>query len=118
MSLKATVKSGLIWTLLQNFGTQIVNLAISMILSRLLLPADFGLIALVTIFSSITLILVDSGLESSIIRTANIKDIDYSSIFGYNVVVSVVLYIIIFLLAPFLGDYFNQPKLPVVIRVL
>jgi teichuronic acid exporter len=118
MSLKATVKSGLIWTLLQNFGTQIVNLAISMILSRLLLPADFGLIALVTIFSSITLILVDSGLESSIIRTANIKDIDYSSIFVYNVVVSVVLYIIIFLLSPFIGNYFNQPKLPIVIKVL
>jgi O-antigen/teichoic acid export membrane protein len=118
MSLKATVKSGLIWTLFQNFGSQVVNLVVSMILARLLMPADFGIIAMVTVMYSISLILVDTGLEASIIRTANITDIDYSSIFVYNVVVSLVLYVLLFLFSPFIADFFNEPRLSLIIKVL
>lgn len=117
MSLKHEAKKGMIWTFAQQFGTQIVGFGISVILARLLLPEDFGIIALFGVIISIASTLVDGGMVSSLIRTENPTDKDFSTVFIFNVVVSLLMYFIVFYTAPFIAHFFSSAELIEIIRV-
>lgn len=108
---------GLKWSFAQQFGVQIVNFSISILLARLLLPSEFGLIGMISIFIVIGNSLVDSGMTSSLIRTNNSDYIDYSTVFFSNLIFSFLVYIIMFFLAPKVGLFFNKPILSELIRV-
>jgi teichuronic acid exporter len=117
MSLKKQALSGVFWSSLQLFGTQGIGLVVSIILARLLLPAEFGLIAMLGIFMGLASTLINSGLTSSLIRTEHVDEEDYSTVFFFNLVVSCALYGFIMLLAPFIASFYNQPILTAVVRV-
>lgn len=117
MSLKQQAVSGMFWTSIQTFGGQIINFAVSIILARLLLPAEFGLIGMIGIFMGIGGALISSGLGSSLIRTTKPDNADYSTVFVFNLVGSVIIYLLMFLGAPFIADFFNQPALVLITRV-
>lgn len=117
MSLKKQAKAGLFWTFLEQFGTQIIGLVISILLARLLTPQDFGVIALFTVVMSIAAVLVEGGLTSSIIRTKDPNEDDFSTVFHFNLVMSIILYVVILFCAPFIADYYQKPILTTVIRV-
>ena len=113
MSLKNKAVSGLIWTFAQQFSVQIINFGVQVILARILLPEEFGLIAMLHIFIAIGTNLLDGGMTSSLIRTENPDQKDYSTVFFVNLFASV----FIFMMAPNVGEFFNQPILNNVLRV-
>jgi O-antigen/teichoic acid export membrane protein len=117
MSLKKKAISGLIWTFSQQFSVQLINFIVSVILARILTPEEFGLIGILAVFISIGNILIDGGLTSSLIRTSNPDQKDYSTVFLINVVGSILLYIILFYAAPFIAAFFKKEILAVIVRV-
>ena len=116
MSLQKKTISGLIWTFSQQFSVQIINFVVSIILARLLMPEEFGLIAMITIFIGIGNVLIDNGLASSLIRTEKVDQRDLSTVFWVNVGASIVIYCVIFVCAPLIADFYRQPLLTALIR--
>ncbi|MBD1396945.1 lipopolysaccharide biosynthesis protein [Pontibacter sp. JH31] len=117
MSLRQKTISGLIWTFSQQFGVQLINFLVSIALARLLMPSEFGLIGMISIFIAIGSSLIDSGLTSSLIRTINPDQRDYSTVFFINLAGSVVIYFILFLAAPLIANFYDQPILESIVRV-
>ena len=117
MSLKKAAFSGMIWVFADTFIVKGISFIGSIVLARLLVPSDFGLIAMISIFVAIGTVLLDSGLSSSLIRNVNNDERDYSTIFYVNIIFSIILYIIFFLAAPFIAKFYNQTILISLIRV-
>lgn len=117
MNLKNQTIAGVAWTLGQQVGVQGINFVVQIILARLLVPADFGLIAMVQIFLTIGAALMDGGMTSSLIRTKNADNRDYSTVFYMNLGVSILIYALVFLGAPLMASFFDQPVLTPLIRV-
>jgi O-antigen/teichoic acid export membrane protein len=117
MSLKQKALKGLFWSGLENSGNQIIGFAISIVLARLLLPEEFGLIAMLGIFVELSYVLIDGGLSRSLIRTENPDDRDYSTVFYFNLMVSLAIYGLVFLLAPYIAAFYDQVELTAIVRV-
>ncbi len=117
MSLKNKAVSGMVWTFAQQFSTQGIGFIISVVLARLLLPAEFGIIGMIAIFMGIGGALVDSGLATSLIRTTNANEEDFSTVFYFNIMGSIIIYSILYITAPFIANFFNQPILKNITRV-
>jgi teichuronic acid exporter len=117
MSLKQKVLTGFIWSAFEQFSNQIIGFSISIILARLLMPEEFGLIAMLTIFMSLGRTLIDSGLTQSLIRSENPDDSDFSTVFYFNLIGSIVIYVIIVFLAPYIAAFYNQSQLTSIVRV-
>ena len=112
------VVSGLFWRYLERCGAQGVNLVVSIILARILLPEDYGLIALVTVFITILNVFVDSGLGIALIQKKNADDLDFSSVFWFNLVWCALLYLLLFIASPLIAGFLKRPELMPVLRVL
>ncbi|WP_026934158.1 lipopolysaccharide biosynthesis protein [Christiangramia echinicola] len=117
MSLRKQATSGFVWTFAQQFGNQIIGFIISVILARLLLPAEFGLIGMIAIFVSVGKVLIASGLTQSLIRSENPDQEDYSTVFYFNLLASILIYLIIYLSAPWIAAFYNQDILTGIIRL-
>lgn len=117
MSLRKQAFSGLIWTFSQQFGNQVVGFVVSLVLARILLPEEFGLIAMIAFFISLGQVFVDSGLTQSLIRTQNPDQTDYSTVFYFNLVVSFFIYGLVYVIAPFISSFYNQDILTEITRL-
>lgn len=117
MSLTKKTVKGLFWTFSQQFSVQLINFVVQIILARILLPAEFGLIGMLTILIAVGNSLMDSGLTSSLIRTVDADQKDYSTVFFINVIGSVVIYLILFFTAPLIARFYRQDILTAIIRV-
>ncbi|WP_396178755.1 lipopolysaccharide biosynthesis protein [Flavobacterium sp.] len=117
MSLKKQAASGFIWSFIQQFSTLGVNFGVSIFMARLLLPAEFGLMGMIYVFFTIGNVLLDAGLAQSLIRTQDVDDEDYSTVFYFNLFLGFVLYLLLFITAPFVTDFYRQPILTDVVRV-
>ena len=115
--LRKKTLDGLVWTFSQQFGLQLINFFVSIILARLLLPEEFGLIGMIAIFIAIGNSLVDGGMSSSLIRTENPDNIDYSTVFFTNLAISIFAYLLVFFLAPFIAIFFDQIILKALLQV-
>lgn len=118
MSLKKQAIAGIKWTFVQQFSVQIINFAVQIILARLLMPEMFGLVAMVVVFISIGQALMDGGMTSSLIRTKNPDQLDYSTVFITNIIMSLGVYGVIFIAAPYIALFYNQEILTNIIRIL
>ncbi|WP_069660295.1 lipopolysaccharide biosynthesis protein [Arcticibacter eurypsychrophilus] len=116
-SLRKTTVSGLVWTFSQQFGVQLISFGITIILARLLAPSEFGLIAMLTVFMAAGSVLVDGGLSSSLIRSDAVTQRDYSTVFFFNLGGSIVIYALVYSLAPYIAHFYKQEILISVIRV-
>ena len=116
MSSKAT--SGLLWTFLERFGAQCVTLIVSIILARLLDPVVFGTVAIVTVFMEILNVFIDSGLGNALIQKKDADDIDFSSVFYFNIFMCIALYLVLFFLAPLISRFYGISELTDIIRVM
>lgn len=106
-----------IWRFAERCGAQLVTFIVSIVLARILTPEDYGVVALVTVFTSILQVFVDSGLGTALIQKKNADDLDFSSVFYFNFVVCIVLYIIMFFTAPVISVFYNDSSLISIIRV-
>lgn len=112
------VAGNLIWRLLERFGAQGVTLVVSVVLARLLDPAVYGTIALVTVFTSLFQVFIDSGLGTALVQKKEADDLDFSSVFYFNMFVCVVLYIGLFFSAPLIAAFYEKSELTAIVRVL
>lgn len=117
MSLKSKALTGILWTFSQQFSVKGLSFIVQIILARLLLPEVYGLIAIVGIFVAIGRNLVDGGMTSSLIRTIDADQRDYSTVFFLNLIASFVLYSILFVCAPYISSFFELPQLTALLRV-
>ena len=118
VNLKSAGRSGMLWSFMIQGGTQVINFVVTVILARLLLPEQFGLIGMIAIFLAISRALVDGGFVSSLIRTKDVVDADYSTVFFVNLGASIILYSLLFISAPYIADFYNEQVLVNLIRVL
>lgn len=117
MSIRNKAISGFFWTFCQQFVTVFFNFLVSVILARLLLPAEFGLIGMISVFVAVGEALMNGGLANSLIRTENPDQLDYSTVFYANLFVSIGIYFVVFFAAPFIADFFKHPVLVGLLRV-
>ncbi len=117
MSLKEQAFRGFKWTFLQQLFSQITGLSLVIILGRLLTPTDYGLLGMIYVIFTISNVLLDSGFSNSLVRDADADDYHFSVIFNFNIVIGIVLYLIVFISAPFIANFFHQKILIDVVRV-
>ena len=113
-----SVLTNMAWRFAERVGAQGVKLIVELVLARLLLPDDYGLIALVAVFITILNVFVDSGLGSALIQKLNADDLDFSTVFWFNIVWCTFLYGILFLIAPLVAGFYARPEITPVLRVL
>lgn len=117
-NLKQKMLTALTWTTIDRFGQQIVQFIIGLVLARLLTPDDYGLIGMVMVFVALSNTLVDGGFGQALIRKEKPDQKDYSTIFFLNFGISIIIYVVLFVLAPSISGFFNQPQLTIISRVL
>lgn len=113
-----SVITNFIWRFAERSGAQLVTFVVSIVLARLLMPEDYGTVALVTVFTTIMQVFVDSGLGTALIQKKDADDLDFSSVFYFNFVVCIILYLVMFFSAPIIASFYNMPELTPVVRVI
>ncbi len=116
--LKNRIASGLIWSYAERFLVQAITIIVSIVLARILNPKDYGTVAVVIIFISICDALVAGGFGNALVQKKNTTDIDFDSICWLSIVIALVLYICLFVMAPWIADFFRDELLKPVIRVM
>ena len=112
------VISNFIWRFAERCGAQLVTFIVSIVLARILMPEDYGTVALVTVFTTIMQVFVDSGLGTALIQKKDADDIDFSSVFYFNLIVCLVLYAGMFAMAPLIATFYNDYTLVPIVRVI
>lgn len=117
-SLKDKTIKGVGWSAADTFLGHGVTFLVGLVLARLLSPEEYGLIGIVTIFTTVMSGIVDSGFSNALIRKQGVTDEDYSTLFFFNLGVSVLLYVLLFWGAPWIAIFFERPQLIAVVRVM
>lgn len=117
-SLKDKTVRGTFWSTTDAFLGHGVLLIVGIVLARLLSPEEYGLIGVVTIFTTVMKGIMDSGFSSSLIRKQDIKDEDYNTLFFFNFFVSTVLFALLYIGAPWISLFFERPQLLLLVRVM
>lgn len=112
------IMEGFIWRFAERCGAQLVSFLVSVLLARILVPKDYGTIALVTIFTAILQVFVDSGLSTALVQKKDADDLDFSSVFYFNFAVCLILYAGMYIASPYIAAFYNDPSLTSVIRVI
>ncbi len=118
MSLKQKTVSGLLWSFIDQFANLGITFIVGIILARLLSPREFGLIGMITVFIAVSESFINSGFSQALIRKKDCTQTDYSTVFFFNILVGVVLFIILFFSAPAIAKFFNEPELKSIVQVL
>ena len=116
-NLKKESIKGFIWRLAQNLSTQVMGFIIQIVLARLLLPSDFGLIALTSTFITILNVIISTSFTSALVQQKTITEDDKSSMFFLSVFVGIVLYLLVYLISPFLANFYKEDLLIDVLRI-
>ena len=111
MNIKQKTIGGFIWASIGNVGFGLINLLVTFILARLLLPSDFGLVELIVVITSISTVFVDSGFSQALIRDKQATLLDISSVFYINIVIALLCYCLLFWALPGIAVFFNEPRL-------
>lgn len=113
-----SVISNFLWRFAERCGAQLVTFIVSIVLARILSPNDYGTIALVTVFITILQVFIDSGLSTALIQKKDADHLDFSSVFYFNFVVCIILYLLMFFSAPYIAKFYNDLSLTPIIRVI
>lgn len=114
---KKNISSNIMWRFMEKFSAKFVTFFVSIILARLLDPSTYGTVALITVFTTILEVFVDSGLGNALIQKKDADDLDFSSVFFFNVAMCTVLYLLMFFAAPLIADFYNIQELTPIVRV-
>lgn len=112
--LRDKVASGVAWSAAEKVGSMLLQMVVSIVVARLLMPEDFGVLAILTFFTALSVVVVDSGFSQTLIRKSAPTDDDYKSVFVFNIVVSIALYLLLVALSPAIASFYN---LPIITRI-
>ncbi len=116
-SLKRQTLNGVIWRILETGGTQMIQLVISIVLARLIMPEQFAAIAMLSIFLAVAGIFINSGFSTALMRKNDRTQVDCSTVFYFNIVISLLSYLILYVAAPYVAVFYNIPELKPILRV-
>lgn len=116
--LKQKTISGVFWSFSDLVAKQGLNFVVQIFLARLLMPEDFGLIGMITIFIAISNSIINSGFRQALIREQEATQEDYSTVFFFNLLTAIIIYIILFFSAGMVSSFFDEPRLISILRVL
>lgn len=117
-SLKQKTIGALLWNIVDKLGQQLLLFIVGVIVNNILSVNDYALVGMLAIFTAIANIILDSGFSSALIRKQDATETDYNSVFYLNVFLSLVLYLLLFVTAPFIADFFGQPQLTALARII
>lgn len=117
-SLKNKTVKGIVWSSVERFSVQGIQFLVMIVMARLLTPKDYGLVGMVAIFIAVAQSLVDSGFSQALIRKQNRTETDNSTIFYFNIVVGILLYLVLFAIAPLVAIFYDSPELTALMRVV
>ncbi|MFA6931732.1 MAG: lipopolysaccharide biosynthesis protein [Lentisphaeria bacterium] len=117
-SLKQKVLSGVFWLGLERFGGQGIQFVVSIVLARLLLPEDYGMIAVLLVFTALAGAFIDCGFQVALIQKKDLTEADCDSVFWLNLASGILIYSLLFVCAPWVGDFYKNDKLCLLLRVL
>lgn len=117
-NLKSQTIKGVFWSFIEKFGSQLILLISQIVLARLLEPKDFGLLGMLAIFIAVSQAFIDSGFDNALIQKKEVNQTDYSTVFYFNITIGIVLYLILFSAAPLIAEFFHQPLLVDLTRVV
>lgn len=106
------------WNLIEKVISYVIQFSCTIFIARILAPSDYGLIGMLAIFLSLSNILVDSGFARALIQKKNRTETDFSTVFFFNLGISILIYFILFFSAPFIADFYSAPKLVMITRIL
>ncbi len=118
MDIKSKTVSNMIWRFAERSAAQIVSFIVSIVLARLISPKEYGSITLIMVFTSILQVFVDSGMGNALIQKKDSDDLDFSSVFYFNFIICIILYSLMFVIAPFIGDFYEDSSLVSLTRVI
>ena len=117
-SLKNKTVKGVGWSFIDNLSSSGITFLVGLVLARLLTPSEYGIMAILTIFIAVSNSIVDSGFSNALIRKTDARRVDYNTVFLFNLLVSGLLYVVLFLAAPSISRFFKEPLLVEVMRVI
>lgn len=117
-SVRSQLLHGVAWNFFEKVLMRGVSFVIGIILARLLSPSDFGLIGMLAVFVSISSVFIEGGLAKALIQRKDCKDVDFSTAFVSNVAMSLVIYVVMFTAAPYIADFYHEPILTILTRIL
>ncbi len=115
-SLSQQTISGVFWSALERIGSLGIQFIITIIIARILTPGDYGLIGMLSIFTALGAVILDSGFGQALIRKKEVSQVDYCSVFYTNLVLGVLIYLVLFFCAPLIASFFHSPELKQVSR--
>lgn len=118
MSVKEQAVNGILWNALERFSTQGMQFVLTILIARLLAPGDYGLVAMLSIFLSVSQAIIDSGFTNALIQKKNRTETDCNTMFYFNIAASVLMYAVLFFSAPLIARFYHQPELVKLVRVL
>ena len=118
-NLKQKVKKGIFWSIFDKGGTQVIQFVINIAMARILLPEDYGLVGLLAVFILISVSITSSGFPQALIqRGKDVSQIEYNSVFAFNIFISLLCYGILYIGSPLIANYFNDPRLILLTKAL
>lgn len=117
-SIKDKTVKGVGWSFVDNIASSGITFFVGLILARLLTPAEYGIMAMITIFIAVSNSIIDSGFSNALVRKINIQRIDYNTVFFFNLVVSFMMYLLLYIAAPAISTFFKEPILVEIVRVI
>jgi O-antigen/teichoic acid export membrane protein len=109
---------GILWSAVDKFGIVVVQIILEIVMARLLLPSDYGVMGVVAVFLAIGQVFTDGGFSNALIQKQDRSETDFSTVFFCNIIVSLVIYGFLFFGAPFISQFYNLPVLTDVIRII
>ena len=116
-SLRGRTISGMFWSFLQKFGTMTISFVSNIVLARLLTPEDYGCIGMLMIFITLANTFIDGGLGSALIQKKEPTEEDYSTIFYWNLIISIILYIFLYISASLIAQFYDLPLLSSILKI-
>lgn len=116
-SLKGKTINGIVWSAVERFSVQGIQFVFQIIMARLLLPSDYGIIGMLAIFMAISQSFIDSGFSNALIRKTNRTEVDYSTVFYFNIAVGLFFYLLFFFASPYIASFYDMPILESVTKV-
>jgi teichuronic acid exporter len=116
-NLKSETIHGVFWSFVERYSVQTIQLILNIVMARLLSPESFGLIAMLSIFMSLSQVFIDGGFSSALIQNKDRTEADFCTVFYINISISILIYLILFISAPFIADFYHQPLLKAITRI-
>ena len=113
-----SIISNFLWRFAERCGAQGVSFIVSIVLARMLEPSVYGIIAIVSVFLNILSVFIEGGFGNALIQKKDADDLDFSSVFYFNLLFCVILYVVMFIIAPFIAEFYKMPELTSVLRVM